>query len=493
MKVAIITLIMFLHFGQTFAQSVIWEKRLNFSFDGRSNLFSIDKLNDFHAFDTNTYFANGWFDKFSWTISGNVMNRPVMLKLNHLMQVVDTFVYNDTANGYLSCMDIQRKRIWIVLQNEGNFRSRNYRKIDFNGNTRAFRQQIRTNAENTDSLPAAMNLIHPAPDGGFFVMGMVRRRINNQNSEPWSISRFDSLGNRRWVKEYTFNYTSGRPFSAEMLPNGRLFVGGSMGRDVVGLELDTATGNILRNRVLFTHPRNSGWIVLQIKTLPNGYILEGGVGDPTANLTCIRLDDSLRIVYGSSNTTIDHYAFVPLADSSVWMIRRIGRIYHYTKVNQDSTIQFDLVLTPGADTLYNYKTFKAVAHFNNGEAILAGDQLGIIDSVSRRDDPDLLFMKIGGYGTPYNPIYPPVGPVLSSNQKQNQEPNLQVYPNPFTNTLRLSHKGTAQLLDVHGRVVISQPVEAGEELKVANLPKGMYLLRLQSVGGKLYVRKVVRE
>ncbi len=59
--------------------------------------------------------------------------------------------------------------------------------------------------------------------------------------------------------------------------------------------------------------------------------------------------------------------------------------------------------------------------------------------------------------------------------------------------LTLSHKGNAQLLDVHGRVIISQAVEAGEELKVSNLPKGMYLLRLQSVGGKLYVRKVVRE
>jgi hypothetical protein len=84
--------------------------------------------------------------------------------------------------------------------------------------------------------------------------------------------------------------------------------------------------------------------------------------------------------------------------------------------------------------------------------------------------------------------------VLSNQEKEPEaEPNLQVYPNPFTNTLRLSHKGTAQLLDVHGRVIFSQPVEAGEELKVGNLPKGMYLLRLQSVGGKLYVRKVINE
>jgi hypothetical protein len=83
--------------------------------------------------------------------------------------------------------------------------------------------------------------------------------------------------------------------------------------------------------------------------------------------------------------------------------------------------------------------------------------------------------------------------IVSNVLTDNSNIDLQIYPNPFTNTLRLSHKGTAQLLDIHGRVILSQPVEAGEELKVGSLTKGMYLLRLQSVGGKLYVRKVVRE
>ncbi len=83
--------------------------------------------------------------------------------------------------------------------------------------------------------------------------------------------------------------------------------------------------------------------------------------------------------------------------------------------------------------------------------------------------------------------------IISNALPETINDNLQVYPNPFANTFRLSNKGIAQLLDVHGRVILSQSVEADEELKVGNLPKGMYLLRLQGEGGRMYLRKVVRE
>ena len=157
----------------------------------------------------------------------------------------------------------------------------------------------------------------------------------------------------------------------------------------------------------------------------------------------------------------------------------------YENIDTNGNVLYSVRLV--SPTVIRNITISKVQHFSNGSAMFGGGG----NDFQRGDF--LYFSKIENYGTPYNPIYPPVGPVLTSNQKVNQEPNLQVYPNPFTNTLRLSHKGTAQLLDVHGRVILSQPVEAGEELRVSNLPKGMYLLRLQSVGGKLYVRKVVRE
>jgi hypothetical protein len=177
-----------------------------------------------------------------------------------------------------------------------------------------------------------------------------------------------------------------------------------------------------------------------------------------------------------------------MSDSSVWVARRIqGGNYQYFRFGSDSTLRIQINLSSNIQNDNSYTTIGNVAHFNDQSAIFGGNI-----QTSTTQGTALYFCKIDSIGTPYNPVYPPVGPVLTSNQKH-QEPNLQVYPNPFTNTLRLSHKGTAQLLDVHGRVALSQPVEAGEELKVANLPKGMYLLRLQSVGGKLYVRKVVKD
>ena len=175
-----------------------------------------------------------------------------------------------------------------------------------------------------------------------------------------------------------------------------------------------------------------------------------------------------------------------MADSTFWLGTKVDSNSIYQRMGPDSTVLHSIILS--TDVGSNYTGVSYSGHFNDQSAIFGGTT-----QRSTTQGTALYFCKIDSIGTPYNPVYPPVGPVLSSNQKVNQEPNLQVYPNPFTNTLRLSHKGTAQLLDVHGRVIISQPVEAGEELKVGSLPKGMYLLRLQSVGGKLYVRKVVRE
>jgi len=86
-----------------------------------------------------------------------------------------------------------------------------------------------------------------------------------------------------------------------------------------------------------------------------------------------------------------------------------------------------------------------------------------------------------------------VGPVPVATKNRIVEPDLQVFPNPFTHTLRISHKGTMQLLDIHGRKVMAQAVEAGQEINTGSLPRGMYLLRFTSAAGKGYVRKVVKE
>jgi hypothetical protein len=239
-------------------------------------------------------------------------------------------------------------------------------------------------------------------------------------------------------------------------------------------------------KVLYTHPRNLTWGSGSIYRHPSGYFItarENVQADTSSFNGFLNLQG--RPLWTRFSRNIAYGNPVAMADSTIWAIRSgslSSNNSRYDNLDTNGTILYSVLLANGGGV-----SIGNAQHLTNGSAIFGGGgndlQIGQY----------LYFCKIDSIGIPYNPIYPPVGPVLTSNQRQNQEPNLQVYPNPFTNTLRLSHKGNAQLLDVHGRVILSQPVEAGEELKVGSLPKGMYLLRLQSVGGKLYVRKVVRE
>jgi hypothetical protein len=474
------------------SQTLLWERIHDVSNLTNSTLTTDDLVYDLLVQDTSLSFALNWTGKFAFRVSNLNRYNPTIYSLNSNGDIIDTIKIQDTVLGSSIALDRSRKRIWVAYRTENFPYTRTViEKINFRGFS-IVRRDFR-GVDRIDSLPATIYKLLPSSDGGFYMLGGRTRVINGQNTEPWQVSRFDSLGNRRWVKEYVYTYAFGNPTGGEFLPNGNLFISGWAGREIYGLEIDTATGSMVNRKVFFTHPENVGWSGVWLSRSPGGYYLAAGDSrnNPETKFLFCRFQetsDSLRMVWGglSNNSYIYPNS---LADSTVWVAKRTeGGFFEYIRVRPDSSIQIRINLSSNPQIGSNYTDLSSIGHFTNQSAIFGGNI-----RTPTTQGTALYFCKIDSIGTPYNPVYPPVGPVLTSNQRQNQEPNLQVYPNPFTNTLRLSHKGTAQLLDVHGRVILSQPVEAGEELKVANLPKGMYLLRLQSVGGKLYVRKVVRE
>jgi hypothetical protein len=318
------------------------------------------------------------------------------------------------------------------------------------------------------------------------------RRIGTQSTEQWQVSRWDSLGNRRWVKEYLYTYAFGQPQQAEFLPNGNLFVSGWAGREIMALEIDTATGRALNRKVLYTHPNHTvGWILTYIARAPNGFVIAGGTtassGDSLAFIGFV--NDSLRLTWSiySSNTT--RYFISTMADSSFWYLKTSGRNpneYNYEKMDKFFNVTHSVNLNTQSNL--TRKLLNSVGFISDGSAIFGG-----AITTTSTSGYALYLCKIDSIGTPFNPIYPPVGPVPVATKNRIVEPDLQVFPNPFTHTIRISHKGTMQLLDIHGRKVMAQAVEAGQELNTGSLPRGMYLLRFTSVAGKGYVRKVVRE
>ncbi len=271
-------------------------------------------------------------------------------------------------------------------------------------------------------------------------------------------------------------------FSPTPLPNGKVLVIGPSNTGFRAIQLDS-NGAIESNRsISFPFPSNSSVMQASAKLLPNNNFI----------LAVTSRDNNS----GSQNSRIVKYS--PDWSSSSWQIEDSSIIVKMS-VHWDNSFMvagFPWVSKyDSSGTLiwrsryYEMPSFQlppvvtSVVYPQNGDVLIAGGY----DPINGAREA--MTIRVSGMGQEFRPAEP--RPPLSV--EKNQEPNLQVYPNPFTNTLRLSHKGTAQLLDVHGRVIISQAVEAGEELKVGNLPKGMYLLRLQSVGGKLYVRKVVKD
>jgi hypothetical protein len=466
------------------SQSLQWERVYDLDIeDGISNL---------HLVDTSEFFASAYSDRFRVQAPIGFLLKPLLIRFNSSGYPTDTIVFQDTTFYQITTLDRRRKRLWRVFRNQNSpFTQLIFEKINFRGFS-IVRRDFRGN-DRIDSLPSTIFKLLPAADGGFYLLGGRNRRVGTQNTEPWQVSRFDSLGNRKWVREYLYTFNFGNPTAGEFLPNGNLFVSGWAGREIYGLEIDTATGNMVNRKVFFTHPENVGWAFASVVRSPGGYFVTGADSrnNPDTRSVFARViqdGDSLRLVWGGLSTNVSDYPNA-LADSSIWVYRiTFGGNATYIRYNSRGEILQSVLISNQIQGPNNYTLISSIGHFNDQSAIFGGTT-----QRSTTQGTALYFCKIDSIGTPYNPVYPPVGPVLTSNQRQNQEPNLQVYPNPFTNTLRLSHKGNAQLLDVHGRVIISQPVEAGEELKVGNLPKGMYLLRLQSVGGKLYVRKVVRE
>jgi len=180
-----------------------------------------------------------------------------------------------------------------------------------------------------------------------------------------------------------------------------------------------------------------------------------------------------------------------MADSSFWYLKVVmgntaPTAYNYEKMDKNFNVTHSVNLY--TQNNISAKRITSVGFLSDGSAIFGGEVTTATTSGSA-----LYLCKIDSIGTPYNPVYPPVGPVPVATKNRIVEPDLQVFPNPFTHTLRISHRGTLQLLDIHGRKVMAQAVEAGQELNTGALPRGMYLLRFTSAAGKGYVRKVVRE
>lgn len=268
MKHLTLIAVLYLHFGQLFAQSVDWQREIDYSplVAGSS---SVDQLLNLHLVDTNTFYSTVYTGRMRVPNFSDLY--PLMLK--HRASdgaIIDTIRFFDTTSTTLSCFNRQTKDFWFYMIKSGRVSGSVFQKVNLQGRTTFYRSD---RFFPIDSVTAFPSRLIPANDGGYYLLGYQNRTFNNQRLRLWQVSRWDSLATRKWVKEYMFEYTEGVPQEAEFLPNGNLFVSGWHGPQLMALEIDTANGRMVDRKVLYTHPRNLTWGSGSIYRHPLGYFI----------------------------------------------------------------------------------------------------------------------------------------------------------------------------------------------------------------------------
>jgi hypothetical protein len=485
-----------------FSQRLVWEKTIDYRANTTPQFGSSndDYIRNIHQIESGDFIYVARTDTFGLvyrplgglTLAPNVLLR----KVNQLGEFTSNniSIYDTIASDIASWYNPNSSYLSVLYIKGGGTGDMSLRR--FNRNLIFAGEYNFSLRDFPERIYPSYNFVLPATDGGFFIVGIKQITINNQRQQLWGVAKLSATAEYEWGQTYSSNFVNNEVNHVEYTANGNLLLSGWEGGQPVAKEIDDSTGNLVRT-INFGRVITRGFAKVQVYQAPNNQFYINGQenfasGQPFRTYLG-KYDSTGQKIWGSLSN--DSRLFLKVfTDGSTWSIGTLtGRNGLYYKKNlADSTLAFALLISNDTtQTNTGYKIFNDAIFLGDGSAIFGGKITE--DRTGTYFGEAMYLCKIDNIGRPF---VTGGGPqlVLSNQEKEPEiEPNLQVYPNPFTNTLRLSHKGTAQLLDVHGRVIISQPVEAGEELKVGNLPKGIYLLRLQSVGGKLYVRKVVRE
>jgi len=74
-------------------------------------------------------------------------------------------------------------------------------------------------------------------------------------------------------------------------------------------------------------------------------------------------------------------------------------------------------------------------------------------------------------------------------------PNISIFPNPINNEFQvdgLDGKSKIMLIDLTGKIVLKKEVLANELVNVGKLPKGVYVLKINTVDGEIDRKLVIQ-
>jgi hypothetical protein len=482
-------LLLFIVHNVLVAQSIITSRTIDFSSRANGSIGPFDEGRQIILVDSNTYLSQVGVCKYSYVISSQAYFNPTLLISDSSLNLIDTISFPDTASTLKVCYDARYKRIWMVSIDLSTYSLR-FRKITLNGEVLV--HFFWPSTSNTLLLSGNIQKLYPDDNGGFYMLSSRPTTLNGQNVEPWMVSRFDSTGTVLWQQEYIYNYAYGRPQYLEKLPNGKLFVSGYAGRQIYSIEIDPATGNATNRKVIYNYPAaNRGWSRGHaIRCANGGYFIEAfcprSVFERDSSYALVAVDSSFHTTWQNYSK---YTAISPIAikDTTVWLMKNDSNItMSYSHYDFNGSRLHKIILFRAQNFDANH--INDVAHFSNGNAAFIGST-----GLSPYTGGALYFCKISRIGVPYNPTYPAWPPIPTSDTTTavasiNNEPALQLYPNPGHATMHVSHTGELFLYNLQGQLVLHRSTQAGDVVSTSSLPSGAYLAHFQTKTGWLTSR-----
>lgn len=396
-------------------------------------------------------------------------------------------------------------------------------KLDANGN----KQWDKTFGGNGDDISTCVKQTF---DGGYIVGGRSGSGISGEKTQAlqggigdvdYWIVKIDSLGNLQWDRDLG-GFGPDWLYSMVVTNSGNFLLGGSSSSNIGGdktqntwggidfwlIEID-ALGHVIWDKD-FGGSSSDDLSKIE-KTSDNGYILGGLSSSPVSgnktqqcwgfnDFWIVKIDSVGNLAwdkdYGGSDMEEQLGNIMQTTDGGFLLSgSSFSNVSGNKTENNLAPVQSWIVKTDTAGTMewdktifINGKVASGIALETNANCYtVANTNNGIIDGyktqLSWSGSRDYWIVKF-------------CDSTLTSIPHQNQDLNVEVLPNPFSDnliiTLAENQQCNAVLKDVFGRHVVSQKISSRKaELITYNLTKGIYFLEITSEN-KLHVEKVIK-
>lgn len=222
--------------------------------------------------------------------------------------------------------------------------------------------------------------------------------------------------------------------------------------------------------------------------LNNNKIIVGGFfssyKDQPTQQSIIRLD-----MNGNKDTSFNYGTGFNSAVSSI-LIQSTGEILIGGHFQTYNSVQSNRLIRLNSDGTID-STFDVENGFSGGSS----SWNYTIWSINSQSDGKII---IGGNFIDYkdvekNYIVRLLGDAYLSNENFNTENNIKLYPNPTSNILTITQENikNVTITDLTGKTVLKQ--STNNKISVSSLQKGIYLVTIEALDGKLETQKIIKE